>query len=58
MQVSLSVTILNSCIGPREHSVSRYNPLAPLTCLTDRATETEIIEHPSSCYIIGRSGTG
>ena len=26
--------------------------------LTTRAQEQEIIEHPSSCYVIGRSGTG
>ena len=26
--------------------------------LTNSAQEKEIIEHPSSCYVIGRSGTG
>jgi len=26
--------------------------------LTNRAQEQEIVEHPSSCYVIGRSGTG
>ena len=34
--------------------ISRFLHLFPL----NSAQEQEIIEHPSSCYVIGRSGTG